>query len=110
MVPTLFPARARGRVLRAGLVAALAFALGGCSSARPALPSKPQARHTMRLQGAAMIRDLAEPLPILVGWRRNLVGEALLKLLDGQSSVVVARSQTRVEVVERDPQTSQGGA
>jgi ribonuclease D len=54
------------------------------------------ARRELRGEG-----DPSEPLPILVGWRRQLVGEALLNLLAGRSSVAVARGA--VDVADREP-------
>ena len=44
----------------------------------------------------------AEPLPILSGWRKKLVGEALLDLLRGRSHVAVDPEKARVEVIRRD--------
>lgn len=41
-----------------------------------------------------------EDLPILSGWRRRLVGEALLLLLTGRSHVAIDSSGAKVEVVE----------
>ena len=70
MVPTMFQARARSRATRAGLAIALAVALGGCSSARPALPSKPQERHVMRIQGAAMIDSLVAAHGGMENWNK----------------------------------------
>ena len=44
----------------------------------------------------------AEPLPILSGWRKKLVGDALLDLLRGRSHVAVDPRKARVEVVRRE--------
>jgi len=43
-----------------------------------------------------------EPLPILSGWRKKLVGDALLDLLRGRSHVAVDPEKARVEVVRRE--------
>lgn len=44
----------------------------------------------------------AEPLPLLVGWRRRLAGDALLELLKGRSHVAIDAAKAQVEVVDRE--------
>jgi len=46
------------------------------------------------------------PLPILSGWRKKLVGDALLDLLRGRSHVAVDPEKARVEVVRREGETA----
>jgi ribonuclease D len=55
------------------------------------------ARRELRGEGRA-----ERPLPILTGWRKGLVGDALLDLLHGRSTVAVARGGAKVEVARRD--------
>jgi hypothetical protein len=71
MVPTL--PRLTGamrRALRFALFAALAGAAAGCSSAKPQLPMKPQARAVMRQQGAAMIDSLVAAHGGMDNWNK----------------------------------------
>jgi hypothetical protein len=67
MVPRPQAAPFRRRFVPFALVLA-AFAAAGCSSARPELPRSPQARHTMREQGAALIDSLVAAHGGMAAW------------------------------------------
>ena len=64
MVPAL------PRALRFALLACLAVVAASCSSARPPLPTKPQARDLMRRQGAAMIDSLVAAHGGMENWNK----------------------------------------
>ena len=64
MVPTL------PRAVRFALLAGLAVLAASCSSARPPLPTKPQARDLMRRQGAAMIDSLVAAHGGMENWNK----------------------------------------
>ena len=60
----------RSRLPRLALLAVLACLAASCSSARPPLPTKPQARDLMRRQGAAMIDSLVAAHGGMEAWNR----------------------------------------
>jgi len=64
MVPTL------PRAVRFALLAGLAVVAASCSSARPPLPTKPQARDLMRRQGAMMIDSLVAAHGGMENWNK----------------------------------------
>jgi len=72
MVPTR--SRPQGgtapRVFRLAMLAVLAGLAASCSSARPPLPTKPQARAVMRQQGAAMIDSLVAAHGGMENWNK----------------------------------------
>ena len=72
MVSTPFPVSAGARLSAARflLLAAVAAGAFGCSSARPALPTKPQDRAVMRARGAAMIDSLVVAHGGMENWNK----------------------------------------
>jgi hypothetical protein len=69
-----------GRFVAALVLAVAALGAGGCSSARPELPRSPQARHTMREQGTAMIDSLVTAHGGMEAW--NAVREMTFRGTD----------------------------
>jgi hypothetical protein len=72
MVRTLkrLPGVTAPRALRFALLAVALGAMSGCSSAKPPLPTKPQARAVMRQQGAAMIDSLVQAHGGMEAWNQ----------------------------------------
>jgi hypothetical protein len=70
MVPAFPPQSFRHRAGGLALVALVAALAAGCSSARPALPHKPQERDVMRRQGAAMIDSLVAAHGGMENWNK----------------------------------------
>jgi hypothetical protein len=69
MVPTR--SRLQGGILpRLAMLAVLAGLAASCSSAKPPLPTKPQARAVMRNQGAAMIDSLVAAHGGMENWNK----------------------------------------
>src|SRR4051812_22278897 len=60
----------RSRLPRLALLTVLACLAASCSSARPPLPTKPQARDLMRRQGAAMIDSLVAAHGGMAAWNK----------------------------------------
>jgi hypothetical protein len=58
------------RALRFALLAVALGAMTGCTSAKPPLPTKPQARAVMRQQGAAMIDSLIQAHGGMEAWNQ----------------------------------------
>lgn len=67
MVPTSLVVRLSRHVPALVVLALLA---GGCSSARPDLPRRPQDRHVMRLKGAALIDTLVAAHGGMASWAK----------------------------------------
>ena len=67
----MVPTRSRlPRFVRFALLAGLAGIVASCTSARPPLPTKPQARDVMRRQGAAMIDSLVAAHGGMDAWNK----------------------------------------
>ena len=74
------PPSPRGASALTAALLVVVLAATGCSSARPELPRSPQARHTMRQQGAAMIDSLVAAHGGMEAW--NAVREMTFRGTD----------------------------
>jgi len=74
------PSSPRAATALGAALLTVVLAATGCSSARPELPRSPQARHTMREQGAAMIDSLVTAHGGMEAW--NAVREMTFRSTD----------------------------